>query len=159
MSPILAVVLVVGLVGLLTLFRWWQPGLQARPLRHISQAGLCGGIVWLANLLIFGWGPVREVDAVLGGLGVLASVGLTLGFFSTLALYFEEFKGIMALFITGQPVPRTRARTNYVRYRTSPRKLPTVALPVPNASARLDWCAECERWHSVQEKHEHNLVN
>lgn len=152
LQPTIALVLVALLVGLLTIYRWWH-GSKAGTAwaAHLGQAVLCGGLVWLLNLSL-GWGRVHELDAILSGLGVLLCAGLGLGLLSALALYFENCRALLGLLL---PDSHSKIRSN----QTPPAPAPKfAALPLPNKATRLDWCPECNRWHSAQTNHKHNLV-
>ncbi|NWJ97365.1 MAG: hypothetical protein HXX20_16400 [Chloroflexi bacterium] len=154
MTPIVALILVVLLVGSLAFYRrfrltGWQIGKQFAV--HLGQSGLAGLLVWLLNVLT-GWGPVHTLDSLLAGLGVLVSAGLGLGLVSGLALYFEE--GWTLLW---HKLPNRGLRSRRRRFKARPTvPFRTVALPLPDKSNRLDWCPECLRWHSAEVNHKHS---
>ncbi len=164
MNPTIALVLVILLVGLLSLYRWYCSSSQpvrlwfALPL-HLAQSVICGLFIWLLNLLT-GWGPVRALDSILSGLGVLTFTGLALGFLSPFALYFQEWRGLFAFLLDFQPPQHTRRnlhpRSVSSNIKSSRSHSQPVALPLPGNSPRLDWCPECARWHSAQANHEHS---
>jgi hypothetical protein len=166
MHPTIALVLVTLLVSLITFYRWWQPvegGLLGRFVKHLWQAELGALAVWLVSLLM-GWGPVRQLDSILAGLGVLVTVGLALGFVSALLLYFEEARAVLALALPANRRRARRPRPNYYptsrQWNSAPTRDEAIALPLPAKTNRLDWCPECARWHSAQSHHEHsNLAN
>lgn len=126
---------------------------------HLGQSALCGLLVWVINLL-GGWGPVREVDAIFSGLGVLVCAGLGFGLLSLVGLYLEEVLGLFGWLlpekVSARTRPRRKARPQPKRDSSSPNKLEVAALPHPGKAGRLDWCPECLRWHSAQANHEHS---
>lgn len=160
MHPTIALVLVTLLVSSITLYRWWRPAaghLFWQLLLHLGHSFLCGLLIWTLSILM-GWGPVHEIDSMLAGLGVLTTVGLGLGILSALALYFEEWRGLLGLFLPGQnrrPARHLRRKTRNFSVSTDSymKESQLAALPLP---ARLDWCPECNRWHSAQANHEHS---
>ncbi len=162
MNPIFALLLVVLLISLLSVYRYFCPeargGLKSFA-RHLAFSVSISLAVWMFNLLT-GWGPVRELDSVLAGLGVLFTAGLLVGFVSGLILHLDECKAAFAFFWPNQaPSPRLRPRfENEAATPTYFSRKKNLALPRPAKNNRLDWCEECERWHSAQTNHEHNLV-